>query len=56
MPGPLCGYYAAAFTKLLGIFNVGAETEVVACRGTGEPTCVLKLALVNGTRREPGKS
>jgi bacteriochlorophyll 4-vinyl reductase len=54
--GPLCGYYAAAFTKLLSTFNVGARTEVVACRGTGEPTCVLKLALVNGARPDAAKS
>jgi bacteriochlorophyll 4-vinyl reductase len=45
---PLCGYYAAAFTRLMAMFNVPARTEVVACRGTGEPTCVLKVAL-NGT-------
>ena len=56
VPSPLCGYYAAAFTKMLGMFNVGAQTEVVACRGTGEPTCVLKLALVNGIRSKPVKS
>jgi bacteriochlorophyll 4-vinyl reductase len=49
---PLCGFYAAAFTKLLTMFNVGARTEVVACRGTGEPTCVLKVALLNGRGSE----
>lgn len=42
---PLCGFYAAAFTKLLAMFNVGAETHVVACRGTGGATCVLRVAL-----------
>jgi bacteriochlorophyll 4-vinyl reductase len=49
---PLCGYYAAAFTKLLAIFNMHARAEVIACRGKGEPTCVLKLALQNGNRGE----
>src|SRR5262249_13377291 len=29
VPGPLCGYYAAAFTKLLVMFNLRASTEVV---------------------------
>ena len=48
VPHPLCGFYAAAFTKMMGMFNVGARAEVVACRGTGEPRCVLKLALTNG--------
>jgi hypothetical protein len=45
---PLCGFYAAAFTRLLELFNLHARAEVVACRGTGEPTCVMKLALLNG--------
>ena len=42
---PLCGFYAAAFTKLLALFNMGARTEVVTCRGTGGATCVLQVAL-----------
>ena len=45
---PLCGFYAAAITRLLALFDIGARTEVVACRGTGETTCVLKMALANG--------
>lgn len=46
---PLCGFYAAAFTRLLTLFNLASRTEVVACRGTGEPTCVMSIALSNGT-------
>jgi predicted hydrocarbon binding protein len=55
---PLCGFYAAAFTKLLSMFNVGARTEVVACRGRGEPTCVLRVAMSGGAARDtvPDKS
>jgi bacteriochlorophyll 4-vinyl reductase len=49
---PLCGFYAAAFTRLLALFDVGAHTEVVACRGTGELSCVLKVALLNGQPAE----
>jgi bacteriochlorophyll 4-vinyl reductase len=49
---PLCGYYAAAFTRLLSLFNVAARTDVVACRGTGEVTCLLKVALLNGRAAE----
>jgi bacteriochlorophyll 4-vinyl reductase len=45
---PLCGFYAAAFTRLLALFDIGARTEVIACRGTGETTCVLNVALANG--------
>jgi bacteriochlorophyll 4-vinyl reductase len=48
VPHPLCGFYAAAFTRLLALFDIGARTEVVACRGTGEATCVLKVAMANG--------
>lgn len=50
VPHPLCGFYAAAFTRLLALFDVGARTHVVACRGTGEATCLLQVAL-NG--KEP---
>ena len=48
VPEPLCGFYASAFTRLLALFNMRARTEVVACRGTGEATCVLKVALLSG--------
>jgi bacteriochlorophyll 4-vinyl reductase len=48
VPLPLCGFYAAAFTRLLALFDIGARTDVVACRGTGGPKCVLKVALGNG--------
>jgi bacteriochlorophyll 4-vinyl reductase len=52
VPSPLCGFYAAAFTRLMVLFNIGAHTEVVACRGTGEPSCVLRVALQNGQPAE----
>ena len=48
VPYPLCGFYAAAFTRLLALFDIGASTEVVACRATGESTCVLNVSLVTG--------
>ena len=44
---PLCYYYAAAFARLLALFNVTANTAVVACRGTGEPTCLISVAVLN---------
>jgi tetratricopeptide (TPR) repeat protein len=50
-PRPLCGFYAAAFTRLLLLFHVPARTDVIACRGTGEATCLLKVALLNGRTR-----
>ena len=51
-PQPLCGFYAAAFTRLLLLFDIQARAEVVACRGTGEPTCVLRIARLNGQARQ----
>ena len=47
-PQPLCGFYAAALTRLMTLFGLTARAEVVACRGTGEPTCLLKVAMANG--------
>jgi bacteriochlorophyll 4-vinyl reductase len=52
VPSPLCGFYAAAFTRLLALFSVEARTEVVACRGTGEATCLLEVAIQNGQTTE----
>lgn len=48
VPHPLCGFYSAAFTRLLTLFDIGASTEVIACRGAGESTCVLSVSLANG--------
>jgi hypothetical protein len=44
---PLCGFYAAAYTRLLALFNLSHRAEVVSCRGTGEPSCVLAILLSN---------
>ena len=46
---PLCGFYAAAFTRLMVLFNIGARTEVIACRGTGESSCIFQVALPDET-------
>jgi bacteriochlorophyll 4-vinyl reductase len=50
-PQPLCGFYAAAFTRLMSLFDVDAQAQVVACRGTGEPACVVEIARLNGQPR-----
>src|SRR5262249_21935712 len=49
VPQPLCGFYAAAFTRLLTLFNLRARAEVIACRGTGEPACAMRIALATTT-------
>jgi bacteriochlorophyll 4-vinyl reductase len=48
VPHPLCGFYCAAFTRLLALFDIVATAEVVTCRGAGETTCVLNVSLVDG--------
>jgi bacteriochlorophyll 4-vinyl reductase len=51
---PLCGFYVAAFTRLLTMFDVAAQIEVVACRGTGKSSCLLKVVTVgNGQPVQP---
>ena len=45
---PLCGFYAAAFTRLLMLFNLRSQAEVMACRGTGGAACVVRIAWTNG--------
>jgi predicted hydrocarbon binding protein len=51
VPLPLCGFYASAFTRLVALFNLHARAEVVTCRGTGKPSCVLRIAMAD--RPEP---
>ena len=42
---PLCGFYAAAFTRLMAMFDLKTTAAVVACRGTGESSCVVMIPL-----------
>ena len=42
---PLCGFYAAMYTRLFGIFNLDTAARVVTCSATGEPNCALTLPL-----------
>jgi bacteriochlorophyll 4-vinyl reductase len=42
---PLCVFYAAAFTRLLTLFDVHARAGVAACRGTGGQACVFEMFL-----------
>jgi bacteriochlorophyll 4-vinyl reductase len=52
-PQPLCGFYAAAFTRLLALFDLHAQAEVVSCRGTGESTCLVRIALDGAGVHQP---
>jgi bacteriochlorophyll 4-vinyl reductase len=42
---PLCGYYAATFTRLLALFALPLAARVVACRGAGGASCLLSVAV-----------
>jgi bacteriochlorophyll 4-vinyl reductase len=53
VPHPLCGFYSAAFTRLLALFDIGASTEVISCRAAGEATCILNVSLTNGQPAGP---
>jgi predicted hydrocarbon binding protein len=44
---PLCGFYAAAFTRLHALFDLSARIKVVSCRGTGKPACLITVARVD---------
>jgi hypothetical protein len=52
VPHPLCGFYAAAFTRVLELFDLPSRAAVVACRGTGKPTCIVAIPLTNGATAE----
>jgi bacteriochlorophyll 4-vinyl reductase len=47
---PLCGFYAAAFTRLLSLFDLTTDAKVVSCRGTGGATCMLTVPLGHATQ------
>jgi bacteriochlorophyll 4-vinyl reductase len=53
---PLCGFYAAALTRLFSLFDLEARAEVVSCRGTGRPTCIMSVAMPNGRAGRNGDS
>jgi bacteriochlorophyll 4-vinyl reductase len=53
---PLCGFYAAAFTRLLSLFGLRAHAAVVSCRGTGEASCVLTIPLATLVSPAPAEA
>jgi hypothetical protein len=47
VPQPLCGFYVAAFTRVMALFDMRGHAEVVACRGTGGSTCLLTIVMTD---------
>lgn len=44
-PAPLCGFYAAAFARVLDLFALRADAAVTTCRATGADGCTLSIAV-----------
>lgn len=54
-PLPLCGYYAAAIARVLQLFALPAEAEVLECRASGTRRgCTLAVALAPPPAVETG--
>lgn len=52
---PLCGYYAAAFGKLLAMFELETTVSVESCRGAGGATCMLNVPFTPAGASEPAE-
>lgn len=48
---PLCGFYAAAITRLFDLFAIRADAHVSSCRAIGGDGCRTSIVL-SGTRVE----
>jgi hypothetical protein len=44
VPDPLCEFYAAAFRRLLYLFDVRADVGIAECRAAGGQRCRLSVA------------
>jgi bacteriochlorophyll 4-vinyl reductase len=53
VPQPLCGFYVAAVNRLMSIFDLPAQIAASACRGTGEPACVISVAIARPAMATP---
>jgi hypothetical protein len=49
---PLCGFYAAAFSRLLALFDLPTGSGIETCRATdgSRSYCTLTLSLIRGPR------
>ena len=46
-PSPLCGFYVAAIRRVLALFSVEAEADVMECRASGARRgCTMRVAVV----------
>jgi hypothetical protein len=47
-PEPLCGFYAAAFRRVMTLFDLPMSAVVTRCRGMGDTLCVLSMSVEDG--------
>jgi len=40
---PLCGYHAAAYQRMLSMFDLPASVTIESCRAAGATECVLSV-------------
>lgn len=51
---PLCGFYAAAIARVLGLFGLRAEARVTECRAAGgRKGCLMSVVLQGAAADEP---
>jgi bacteriochlorophyll 4-vinyl reductase len=48
---PLCEFYAAAFRRLMALFNLDADVVTEACRATGATRCAMSVTVRPDTGR-----
>jgi hypothetical protein len=53
VPQPLCGFYAAAVRRMMAVFELSADAQVVSCRAMGEPKCLIRVAMI---RKAPARA
>jgi predicted hydrocarbon binding protein len=58
VPVPLCGFYEAAFARVLARFDVPATFEILSCRATGRDGChvAVRLTSQGSGPRQPAAS
>jgi bacteriochlorophyll 4-vinyl reductase len=54
-PRPLCRFYAAAFERLLALFDLPSVAHIESCRGTSPatPSCMLRISLSGEAANTP---
>jgi hypothetical protein len=53
-PHPLCGFYAAAISRVLQLSSIAAEVQITDCRSAGtQRDCAMRVAVTSGGPATP---